>query len=114
GLPPETAKTYADAMAEPGALTAALNWYRALRPGVVRSIGQITVPTLYVWSDGDVALGRVAARTTGRYVSGEYHFEVLHGVSHWIPETEPERVTELLLDHLAADRPIRLGEARAR
>ena len=92
------------AMSEPGALSAALNWYRALRPGVARAVGPVAVPTLYLWSDGDVALGRAAATATGRYVTGEYRFEVMEGVSHWIPEAAPDELNRLLLDHLAADR----------
>ena len=46
----------------------------------------ITAPTLYVWSTGDVALGREAAEGTAAEVSGPYRFEVLEDVSHWIPE----------------------------
>jgi pimeloyl-ACP methyl ester carboxylesterase len=65
-------------------------------------VGQITVPTLYVWSDNDIALGRSAAEATVRWVSGPYRFEVLEGVSHWIPETAPDALNRLLLGHLAA------------
>jgi pimeloyl-ACP methyl ester carboxylesterase len=62
----------------------------------------VTVPTLYVWSTGDTAIGRTAAEATGACVVGPYTFEVLEGVSHWIPETAPARLSELLLHHLAA------------
>jgi pimeloyl-ACP methyl ester carboxylesterase len=92
----------ARAMAEPGVLTAALNWYRAIPLSDIRSTGKITVPTLYVWSDRDVALAEKAARNTGRYVSGEYRFETLRGVSHWIPDQEPDVLADLLLDWFAA------------
>lgn len=89
----------ARAMAEPGALTAALNWYRAMPFSERRSVGQkITVPTMYVWSDDDAALLEKAAKASGDYVSADYRFETLHGVSHWIPEERPETVAELLLD----------------
>ncbi len=92
------------AMLEPGALTAALNWYRATEPLSLTDVGAITVPTLYVWSDNDIALGRTAAEATVDWVSGPYRFEVLEGVSHWIPETAPLELNRLLLDHLAAHR----------
>jgi pimeloyl-ACP methyl ester carboxylesterase len=81
------------------ALTGGLNWYRANRfdpPG-----GEITVPTLYVWSTGDVALGREAAEGTGAQVQGPYRFEVLDDVSHWIPEVAADALNPLLLEHLA-------------
>ena len=49
------------AMAEPGVLTAALNWYRAVPLSLSRdTVKKVTVPTLYVWSDGDIALRKKA------------------------------------------------------
>ena len=89
------------AMLEPGALTAALNWYRAMSARSVDDVGKITVPTLYVWSTEDIALGRQAAEATAEWVSGPYRFEVLTGVSHWIPEAAPQDLTRLLLEHLS-------------
>ena len=103
GLPAAQAEVYAGAMVEPGAMTAALSYYRALRPGPTLGIGRITVPTLFVWSTGDVALGPVAARSTGSEVDGPYRFEVLEGASHWIPETRVDELSGLLLDHVGAD-----------
>lgn len=100
GLPGTQADAYVDAILEPGALTAAINWYRALRPNSSLGVGRITVPTLFVWSTGDVALGPVGARATGGQIDAPYRFEVLKGASHWIPETRVEELTVLLLDHL--------------
>ena len=93
----------AQAMLEPGALTAAINWYRAMplsNPGSISH--KVSVPTLYVWSDRDIALMPKAARDTGRYVTGQYRFEILPGVSHWIPDEEPDKLADLLLDWFAA------------
>ncbi len=93
----------ARAMCEPGALKAALNWYRGMPLSNPRAINQkVSVPTLYVWSDQDVALMPKAAHNTGRYVTGEYRFEILPGVSHWIPDEEPDKLADLLLDWFAA------------
>jgi len=89
------------AMSAPGALTAALNWYRAIDSSMFSGVGRITVPTLYVWSTDDLALGRHGAESTASYVEGPYRFEILDGVSHWIPEEVPEVLTRLLLGHLA-------------
>jgi pimeloyl-ACP methyl ester carboxylesterase len=89
-------------MLEPGAMTAALNWYRATEPHALGDVGLITVPTLYVWSDNDIALGRTAAEATVQWVSGPYRFEILEGISHWIPETAPVALNRLLLEHLEA------------
>jgi pimeloyl-ACP methyl ester carboxylesterase len=92
---------YVAVLREPGAMTAALNWYRAMNRSDVADLTPITVPTLYVWSTGDVALGRVAAEASSQWVAGRYQFVVLDGVSHWIPEERPEEFNRLLLSHLA-------------
>ena len=64
--------------------------------------GAASVPTLYAWSDRDPSLGREAAEATASFVTGPYHFVVLEGVGHWIPELAADRFTPLLLDHLRA------------
>lgn len=43
-----------------------------------------------------------AARTCGRYVNGEYRFEILHGVSHWMLDERPAAVADLLLQWFTA------------
>jgi pimeloyl-ACP methyl ester carboxylesterase len=58
------------------------------------------VPTLYVWSDADPAIGRDAALATERHVTGPYRFVALEGVGHWIPELAADELTALLLHHL--------------
>ena len=93
---------YVAAMREPGALTAALSYYRAQSMADMAGLGPVTVPTLYVWSDQDRALGEVAARATSSYAEGRYRFEVLAGISHWIPEEAPADLSRVLLEHLAA------------
>jgi pimeloyl-ACP methyl ester carboxylesterase len=97
-VPPAAADTYVRHLSRPGALTAALNWYRSGRPD--HAIGFIDVPTLYVWSTEDIAFGPTAAQVTGQWITGPYRFETLRGISHWIPEEAPEQLNRLLLDHL--------------
>ena len=63
---------------------------------------KISVPTLYVWSDGDTAVFSERARNCGRYVNGQYRFETLHGVSHWILDEQPDAIADLLLEWFAA------------
>lgn len=97
----------ARAMAEPGALTAALNWYRAMPLSLSlaksRAAGRkITVPTLYVWSDRDIAITAKPAHDSANYVAGPYRFETLAGASHWLPEEKADVVADLLLEWFAA------------
>jgi pimeloyl-ACP methyl ester carboxylesterase len=99
GLDGKHADGYIARQREPGALTAALSWYRALPHSVRARVGDIAVPTLYVWSTGDAALGRVAAEGTGEHVTGPYRLEILNGFSHWLPETAPALVSRLISAH---------------
>jgi len=99
GLGVEWVETYTRALARPGALSAALAWYRAATPFSLRA-PRVGVPTLYVWGSGDLALGPRAAVTTGRWVTGAYRFEVLAGAGHWLPEQHAGELSRLLLEHL--------------
>jgi pimeloyl-ACP methyl ester carboxylesterase len=102
GLDEDDVRTYVSAMTEPGALAAALNWFRAMDAGTLRDLLPVSVPTLYVWSTGDLSFGREAAEATARYVQGPYTFEILENVSHWVPEMAPAELSALLVAHLAA------------
>ncbi len=95
---------YVDLLSEPGALTGPLNWYRAMgrtSAGGAPVLTPIAMPTMYVWSDADFALGREGAERTEAFVEGPYRFEVLEGVSHWIPEEASESLNALLRDHFS-------------
>lgn len=93
---------YVARLSEPGALTAALNWFRATRWAVRPD--KVSVPTLYVWGTEDVAVGSTAALGCGDWVTGRYRFEMLEDVSHWVPEEAPEALTAALLEHLIQSR----------
>jgi len=80
-------------------LTAALNWYRALTRGVP-DVTPSRVPTTYVWSDGDMAIGRTAAAACHRHVSGDYEFVELPGVSHWVADEVPDRLADIILTRI--------------
>lgn len=101
GLDHERAVDYCRRMQEPGALTASLAWYRAVPFSRDGGTGDVAVPTSYVWSTGDAALGRRAAELTADHVTGPYRFQVLDGVSHWIPEQEPGVTAEVVVDSVA-------------
>ena len=96
GLPEQYVKTYVYAMADPGAMTGALNWYRGIPFSIRESVGRIRVPTTYVWGRHDVALNRYAAEATAKFVTGPYEFVDLDA-NHWLPETEPDAVAEAVI-----------------
>jgi pimeloyl-ACP methyl ester carboxylesterase len=108
GLPASFAERYLSRLREPGAATGAINWYRGMLLQPRRTIGsrtgdhRIHVPTMYVYSTADRFLLLATAEASARYVDAPYRFEVLTGVSHWIPETAPDRLAALLLEQLRA------------
>ena len=97
---------YLDDLARPGALTAALNWYRAnmapaVPSGEPSSFPPVTMPTLGIWSSGDDYLTEAPMVRSGDFVEAEWRYERIEGASHWIQLDEPERLNELLLGFLA-------------
>ena len=100
GLTPEESEPCVEAFSDRAAVTAFLTWYRAGDPADPDA-RPVRVPTLYVWSTGDPALGREAAEWTRDYVECAYRFEILDGIDHWIPEHAADVVNERLLAHLA-------------
>lgn len=101
GMGAANTRQYLAVLTRPGALTAALNWYRSMDGDELADLPLVTVPTLYVWSSDDAVLGRPAAEASEKFVAGGYRFVVLEGVNHWIPEAAPEELARLLLQHLA-------------
>ncbi|MEO6089386.1 MAG: alpha/beta hydrolase [Umezawaea sp.] len=96
---PSKVDEYVRRLSEPGAMTAALNWYRAGRGG--SRVDKVSVPTMYIWSTEDTVFGSAAAFDTENWVSGPYHFQMVEDVSHWIPDEASELLTSLLLAHLS-------------
>jgi pimeloyl-ACP methyl ester carboxylesterase len=91
---------FVEPLLEPGALTGALNWYRAIAPDDLAAVGPVTVPTTYVWGVADLAVGRRAAEDCGNHVTADYRFAPLDGISHWVPEQEPQTVARLVLERV--------------
>ena len=100
GVPEEAIEEYVSVLSAPGALTAALNWYRAMSSDI--RVDPVEVPTTYVWSDGDAAIGRTAAEACANYVTGDYRYVELAGITHWIPEQAPDQLATAILDRIAS------------
>jgi pimeloyl-ACP methyl ester carboxylesterase len=102
---PDEIKQYVDAFARPGALTAALNYYRAAfrqGPGhATRSIRRIDAPTLLIWGERDRYLVPELTNGLEQWVS-DLRVERLPDASHWLHHEEPERVNRLLVEFLSA------------
>ncbi len=94
-------------LARPGALTAALNWYRAnvhprtwVEPPMV--FPQVQAPTMGVWSSDDFALDEAGMTGSQRFVDGSWRYERIEGAGHWMQLEVPDQVSALLVDFLPA------------
>ena len=96
-------------LARPGALTAALNWYRANASPAqeldrTSPFPAVPAPTMGLWSTGDAYLTEESMVESAGHVAGPWRYERIDGASHWLQLDAPERVNELLLEFLAPPR----------
>jgi pimeloyl-ACP methyl ester carboxylesterase len=100
-FPDEVLDVYRRNAAIPGALTAMVNYYRALVRGGgarrQRKLGYpvIETPTLLVWGEEDRALGKETTYGTERFVR-DLTVRYLPGVSHWVQQEAPGTVNAML------------------
>ena len=98
-FPDEVLHVYQEAAAQPGALTAMLNYYRALFRALPRNrrrgTRRIAVPTLMLWGEVDTALGKELTYGTDRYVTN-LTLRYLPNVSHWVQQEAPETVNGMI------------------
>jgi pimeloyl-ACP methyl ester carboxylesterase len=105
GMDEESLERFRTEMVADGALQGGLMWYRALLvPGPPPRGGKVRVPTTFVWSDGDIAVGPAGARHTPEFVDAPYEYVELDGVSHWIPTEAPEQLTAAILRRIGSVR----------
>lgn len=108
GHHPEMETWIAD-LSRPGALTAALNWYRAnmdLDSWTEEGwqMPRISVPTMGIWSSGDVYLTESQMLGSGEFMDASWRYERLEGATHWLMLDRPESVNALLLEFLSDSR----------
>lgn len=97
-------QVYADAAQRPGAITAMLNYYRALmRLPDLQNVGEGVVKpdTLVIWGENDLALDIHLLDGMEAWVPN-LTLRRLPGISHWVQQDAPEAVNGLLVDWLIA------------
>ena len=99
-FPEEVLDVYRRNAAHPGALTAMINYYRAMvRGGAARQkalgMPRIETPTLMIWGEEDIALGKETTYGTDAHVR-DLTLRYLPGVSHWVQQEAPETVNAML------------------
>jgi pimeloyl-ACP methyl ester carboxylesterase len=99
GIAPENLDVHLRTLSEPGALEAAINWYRSTNIASA-GIPSVAVSTLYIWGTADATVGRRAAELTEQFVSGPYRFVQIDGGGHFIVDQFPARIADLVIAHL--------------
>ncbi len=98
---PRDLQAYQEAWSQPAAITAMINWYRALVRYRPRGrVGKVTVPTRILWGARDRFLGReMAADSVEMCERGELF--LLEEATHWLQHEEAEEVNRRLVEFLA-------------
>jgi pimeloyl-ACP methyl ester carboxylesterase len=92
---PADMAVYRANIAQPGALTAMINYYRAM-PWSMRMLSQrgvksVKAPTLMIWGEQDVALGKELTVGTENYVD-DFSLRFVPDASHWVQQDAPAAV----------------------
>ena len=96
GLSGERAAHYTARMREPGAMAAALGWYRAIPVSRGRGAGRVAVPTTYVVGRRDPFFSSASVRRTADLVTGTYRVVELDA-GHWLPENCAAEVADAVV-----------------
>ena len=103
----EDLRQFREAMLKPGALTGMVNYYRETFRNVAamreleKSDVRIAAPTLLIWAENDVALGKELTYGMEPLFSGPFRTHYVPSCSHWVNEEQPDLVNRLLLEFLA-------------
>jgi pimeloyl-ACP methyl ester carboxylesterase len=106
----EDIEVYKEALRQPGALTAGINYYRAnvfkslFRGGVEtpeEGDGRIRVPTLFIYGEQDQAVLPETVRGLNRFIDAPYSELRIPDSAHWVQNEAVAEVNEALLRFLA-------------
>jgi len=102
-FPHEVTAIYREAMSKPGAMTAALNYYRQLLRHLpepaTRETTHVSVPTLLIWGEQDNALGIELTTGLEQWVD-DIQVKRIPDSGHWVQQEQPDKVNQLMLDFL--------------
>lgn len=92
---------YLNIFSQKGALTAAINWYRANFSAFEGDIvvGKANVPVTFIWGNGDKAIKRSGVDETRDLVDSDYQF-IEMDASHWIIQEEYDALSDHLIGHM--------------
>jgi len=108
--PAEEVEEYLNIFSEPGALTAALNWYRATAltaqaNASEQTLPKVVTPILFIWGNQDPAVSRVGVEAQEAYIGGPLTTIELDA-GHWLIQDKPETICAAVLSHLKRYSPL--------
>jgi pimeloyl-ACP methyl ester carboxylesterase len=93
-------QVFKEACAQPGALTAGINYYRA-NLGLNNQLQQfqdpVKVPTLFIYGEKDFAILPETVKDLKKYVDSAYQEVRLPDCGHWVQQEAPEAVNQALM-----------------
>lgn len=92
-------EAYKYVFSKPGALTHAVNYYRANLLSTTKQADSVKCPVMLVWGDGDVSLSMLSAVYTSLYVD-QLSLRILKGACHWSHWDRPEEFNSLVRSFL--------------
>ena len=94
-------EAYKNAVAKWGALTAMLNYYRNIPQQRMLNTDWsiLEVPTLMIWGESDVALGKELTNNTEAYVRN-LQVKYIPNCSHWVQQEQPQLVNRYMREFL--------------
>ncbi len=102
----EDTQVYQSALAKPGALSAALNYYRQmfspwnwLRDWMTTP-SPITVPTLVLWGEEDSLVTPKVTQGLERLIAAPFNLKLIPHCGHWLQQEAPQTVNRELLAFL--------------
>ncbi|HEU4325517.1 MAG TPA: alpha/beta hydrolase [Roseiflexaceae bacterium] len=95
---------YKQSIAKPGALSAAIAYYREQFGVTARGLPpdhelRVDMPVLLIWGEDDVALGKELTYPTGRYAP-LLTIRYVPRCSHWVHEEQPDLVSDEIIAFL--------------
>lgn len=96
-------QVFKEACAQPGALTAGINYYRAnlgLDNQLQKYKAPVKVPTLFIYGEKDFAILPETVKDLKKYVDSTYQEVRLLDCGHWVQQEAPEAVNQALLAFL--------------
>jgi pimeloyl-ACP methyl ester carboxylesterase len=109
---PEEVERYKEAARQPGALTGALNYYRAnvfdrlfprkRKGNMNHSNGRVRVPTLFIFGEKDFAIIPASVRGLDKYIDAYYREVRIPDSGHWVQNEAAAQVNEALINFLSS------------